>query len=942
MPVSAPLPTGPYTAGVGTPGPDVSKIVAFLTQKGSALDSELRPDVYNVRSYGAIGNGVADDATAILAAVAAADAANGGIVYFPAGLYLCSARINLAYTALITFRGHNSRLDRHDNIPLGTVPQTGDPNVELRFTGTGAEPFINISQSYGTRFEGLAVRYSSSLFTGALVSSIYDPVGALAGYGLIVRDCLFGSSSGSIRTAYACLVLNGIIEADIENSTMSRCQYGAVGMISVNGYSDNINFKGCRFVDHASAAVLNPKNRWLFIGTTFENDNAVKATTVGGRILGLSFVSCGFWDHVGGTWIDLDAEVHSLLITGCRTEVRNGTAPRFLRLSNSLGLTMTGNWFEGFGTNAKLWNTTTTTLAVESRIDNNVYDLTFINNTNDLTAAEIGFAAMQAPSAPPVRVVTASTTLDVRRCGGLILADATTAPLTVTLHDYNALMRGQEVTVKKTDASVNAVTIAPASGQNIDGFANFTTTEAKATVTLAAHTTGWQVVARSGAVTGTAAAVATAPGQVTGLTATPGDTTVSLSWVAPTNGGSAITDYRIEQQIGAAAFTVVVDGVGTGTSYIVPSLTNGTAYIYRVSAINAIGTGLPSATTTATPVAPAAATAPGQVTGLTATPASGQVALSWTAPATGGSAITDYVVQFRTGAAAFAAFADGVSTGTTATVTGLTNGTAYDFRVAAVNAVGTGVFSATAASTPAVPAGYTIGGITGWAAAYDASNLLGTGTNPVDGVLVSQWADLSGNSKHATQADAVAQPTFFSTGTNLIGTQPVVRFFGGTDELVSATPLVTPTYTLFVVYRPQDAPAGDCLYSMRSTVSGTPILAQTILPTSPAGSLTVQTRNDAATLQQAAGTAIGVTGESHTVTVSAAAGGITVFRNGISHATGTNVTVPVTVTNGYIGNALQGNPFRGGVGMVLVHPTVLSTVDQQAVEAALRAKYGTP
>ena len=93
---------------------------------------------------------------------------------------------------------------------------------------------------------------------------------------------------------------------------------------------------------------------------------------------------------------------------------------------------------------------------------------------------------------------------------------------------------------------------------------------------------------------------------------------------------------------------------------------------------------------------------PSQVTGLTAASASStSVLLSWAQPNSNNSAITDYVVQFRTGAAAFATFADGVSTATTATVTGLTAGTAYDFYVAAVNAVGTGPFSAIASATPA-------------------------------------------------------------------------------------------------------------------------------------------------------------------------------------------------------------------------------------------------
>ena len=70
---------------------------------------------------------------------------------------------------------------------------------------------------------------------------------------------------------------------------------------------------------------------------------------------------------------------------------------------------------------------------------------------------------------------------------------------------------------------------------------------------------------------------------------------------------------------------------------------------------------------------------------------SGEVRLSWTAPPNGGSILVDYVVQYSSdGGSSWSTFNDGTSTVTSATVTGLTNGTAYTFRVSAVNAAGTG------------------------------------------------------------------------------------------------------------------------------------------------------------------------------------------------------------------------------------------------------------
>jgi hypothetical protein len=87
-------------------------------------------------------------------------------------------------------------------------------------------------------------------------------------------------------------------------------------------------------------------------------------------------------------------------------------------------------------------------------------------------------------------------------------------------------------------------------------------------------------------------------------------------------------------------------------------------------------------------------------TSLTATVGNAQVSLSWAAPsATYIPPITDYVVEFKTAAAStWGIFADGTSTATSATVTGLTNGTAYVFRVAAVNGAGTGAYSSASSS----------------------------------------------------------------------------------------------------------------------------------------------------------------------------------------------------------------------------------------------------
>lgn len=78
-----------------------------------------------------------------------------------------------------------------------------------------------------------------------------------------------------------------------------------------------------------------------------------------------------------------------------------------------------------------------------------------------------------------------------------------------------------------------------------------------------------------------------------------------------------------------------------------------------------------------------------------------QVVLTWPAITTSPS-VTDYGIQYSSDSGAtWTTFTDSVSNATTATVTGLTNGTAYVFRLYGINALGDGPYgAASAAVTP--------------------------------------------------------------------------------------------------------------------------------------------------------------------------------------------------------------------------------------------------
>jgi titin len=185
------------------------------------------------------------------------------------------------------------------------------------------------------------------------------------------------------------------------------------------------------------------------------------------------------------------------------------------------------------------------------------------------------------------------------------------------------------------------------------------------------------------------------------LTATPGDGEVGLAWTPPiSNGGSAVVDYVVQFKTAADAVWRSQTLGSDATFATVTGLDNGTAYTFRVAAVNGLGIGPWSAEAEATPDADQPKT-PEAPTALTATPGDTVVGLTWTAPApVAGVPVLDYAVSYKAATAATWRVTRTGADLAAYTVTGLTNGVAYDFKVAAINRVGVGQPSDTVTATP--------------------------------------------------------------------------------------------------------------------------------------------------------------------------------------------------------------------------------------------------
>ena len=181
----------------------------------------------------------------------------------------------------------------------------------------------------------------------------------------------------------------------------------------------------------------------------------------------------------------------------------------------------------------------------------------------------------------------------------------------------------------------------------------------------------------------------TPPGTVTNVNATAGTGLATLTWTAPTTGGPP-TSYKITPFIGSTAQTPTTV-TAPATSGTVNGLTGGTTYTFTVQAINGAGNGPASSPSNA--VTPTSPTAPSAPTNVTAAGASSSASVSWTAANDGGSPITGSTITPYIGTTAQTPVQVS-GTATAKTVTGLTNGTSYTFKVSSTNAIGTGPQSA--------------------------------------------------------------------------------------------------------------------------------------------------------------------------------------------------------------------------------------------------------
>jgi fibronectin type 3 domain-containing protein len=170
------------------------------------------------------------------------------------------------------------------------------------------------------------------------------------------------------------------------------------------------------------------------------------------------------------------------------------------------------------------------------------------------------------------------------------------------------------------------------------------------------------------------------PGVPTGLGATPGNNSVSLSWTASSDAAT----YNVKRSTTSGSGYVTVGTTTAPTVAFANSVLGGTTYYYVVSAVNGTGESADSSEVSATPTF----AAPAAPAGVVATPTNNRVNLSWTA--------TSFADTYNVKRSA--------TIGTEVTITNVAatsfsdtnaiDGTVYYYVISAVNGAGEGANSA--------------------------------------------------------------------------------------------------------------------------------------------------------------------------------------------------------------------------------------------------------
>ena len=194
-----------------------------LAQGGTGSAIQNFAAVFNVKGYGAAGDGSTPDDTAIQAAISAAVSAGGGVVWLPKGAYKLTT--GLTMHSSVTIRGAGALVATlRPASGVTAITATGSSGSQI--TQTVYEDFGIVGPGQGTgSAPGMSLTWCT---TGTRLSRLYielcgtDGINAVNCYTVSVRDCFLASNGGSglnAQTSINSWAMTG-------NTALSNTQWG--------------------------------------------------------------------------------------------------------------------------------------------------------------------------------------------------------------------------------------------------------------------------------------------------------------------------------------------------------------------------------------------------------------------------------------------------------------------------------------------------------------------------------------------------------------------------------------------------------------------------------------------------------------------------------------------------------------------------------------------
>jgi parallel beta-helix repeat protein len=233
------LPSLPTPGGdAGTWGDELNEFLEVAHE----ADGRLKSVPYNVRDYGATGDGVTDDRASIQEAIDAASAAGGGIVFFQAGTYLIEAQLTVP--SFVTLRGVGG--------VFRAVETSVDPDeLGAMITGPAVTSFDMISNENTTTGDSSISIEGLWIGLGGSTTADVAPISFTKVWRSVVKDCYIRGAVTANRYGFRhrslsennMLIRNkfegcGIhVEADTNRLFVDACQIAQGGIDIAGGYA---------------------------------------------------------------------------------------------------------------------------------------------------------------------------------------------------------------------------------------------------------------------------------------------------------------------------------------------------------------------------------------------------------------------------------------------------------------------------------------------------------------------------------------------------------------------------------------------------------------------------------------------------------------------------------------------------------------------------------